>query len=43
VIDEFGLCSRAEIVERMHQEEAFQKTKPFEMIDYSLTKTLSIE
>lgn len=43
VIAVFGKCSRAKIVERMHQEEAFQKTKPFEIINYSLTKTLSIE
>ena len=43
VIDIFGRCSRAEIVERMHQEDAFQKTKPFALIHYSLTKTLSID
>ena len=42
VIDRFGNSSRAEIVETMHQEDAYIKTAPGEIIPFKYAKTLSI-
>lgn len=43
VISHFGRCSKDEIVEAMHKEDAFIHTRPSDVIPYSLTATLSLE
>lgn len=42
VIKRFGNMSKNEIVETMHQEDAYIKTAPYDIIQFKYTKTLSM-
>ncbi len=42
VIQRFGMVSKNEIVDTMHQEEAYIKTAPHDIIQFKYAKTLSL-
>ena len=43
VIHRFGKASKDEIVSTMHKEDAYRKTKPRNIIEFRLTKTLTLQ